>query len=181
MWKSLKPCTFKFRKRKKILSSLVYHVYVLHTIWQINRAFSRRSRAVRVKKCTKKCVVRCRVVVLLIKNLLLFFWRSRCRRRRRTLSRDLINDDDGNGNMKKGNGFNPKNNNSERASRFSVNFVAIPELHATWNDKISDLTIRQRTTSMKTSLKNRLRILSNVFAIIRIRTVTQKKGILVGA
>ena len=23
--------TFKFRKRKKILSSLVYHVYVLHT------------------------------------------------------------------------------------------------------------------------------------------------------
>ena len=62
----------KFRKRKKILSSLVYHVYVLHETWQINRAFSRRSRAVRVKKCTKKCVVRCRVVVLLIKNPLLF-------------------------------------------------------------------------------------------------------------
>ena len=97
--------TSKFRKRKKILSSLVYHVYVLHKTWQINRAFSRRSRAVRVKKCTKKCVVRCRVVVLLIKNLLLFFLRSRCRRRRRTLSRDLINDDEGNGNMKKAMGL----------------------------------------------------------------------------
>ena len=36
-------------------------------------------------------------------------------------------------------------------------------------------------TSMKTSLKSRLCILLDVFAIIRIRPVTQKKGILVGA
>ena len=34
---------------------------------------------------------------------------------------------------------------------------------------------------MKMSLKNRLRILLNVFAIIPIRPVTKKKGILVGA
>ena len=37
-----------------------------------------------------------------------------------------------------------------------------------------------KATSMKTSLKNRLRILLDVFTIIPIRPVTQKKGILVG-
>ena len=36
-------------------------------------------------------------------------------------------------------------------------------------------------TSMETSLNNRLRILLNFFAIISIRPVTYKKGILVGA
>ena len=34
---------------------------------------------------------------------------------------------------------------------------------------------------MKTSLKNRLRIILNIFAIIPIHPVTKKKGILAGA
>ena len=53
--------TLKFRKRKKNSSSLVY--VLLNTS---NSAFSRRGRAVKAKKCTKKAWCTCRVVVLLI-------------------------------------------------------------------------------------------------------------------
>ena len=63
---------FKFRKRNKISSLLVY--VLLKTR---NWAFSRRSRAKTGKKCTKKAWCTCKVVVLLIN--LLFFWRSRWR------------------------------------------------------------------------------------------------------
>ena len=52
----------KFRERKRDSSSLVY---VLHKT--CNYAFSRRSRARTVKKCTKKRDARCKVIVLLHK------------------------------------------------------------------------------------------------------------------
>ena len=64
----------KFRKRKKISSSLVY---VHHKKW--NWAFSRRSRAVTATKCTKKRDLRAELSLYLV-NLLLF-WRSRFRHR----------------------------------------------------------------------------------------------------
>ena len=64
----------KFRKRKKLSSSLVN---VLHKTW--NWAFSRRSRAATPKKCTKKHAAREELLFCLF-NLFLF-WRSRCRRR----------------------------------------------------------------------------------------------------
>ena len=56
----------KFRKRNKISSLLVY---VLHKTR--NLAFSGRSRAKTVKKCTKKCGARAKLFILLI-NLLFF-------------------------------------------------------------------------------------------------------------
>ena len=55
----------KFKKRKKLLSSLVY---VLHKTW--NWAFSSRSRVVTAKKCTKKRDARANLLFCLI-NLLL--------------------------------------------------------------------------------------------------------------
>ena len=74
-WAEFLRIIFKFRKRQKILPSLVY---VLHKTW--NWAFSRRSRAVTVKKCTKKRDARAELLFCLFNQLL--FWRSRCRRRR---------------------------------------------------------------------------------------------------
>ena len=74
----------KFRKRKRKSLSCVH---VLDKTW--NWAFSRRSRAVRAKKCTKKHDARAE---LLFANLnLLLFYRSRWRRRRCYLS-SLISD-----------------------------------------------------------------------------------------
>ena len=64
---------FKFRKRKKIYSSLVY---ILPKTWK--RAFSRHSRAVTAKKCTK--MRDARADLLFCPFNLLLFWRSRCRR-----------------------------------------------------------------------------------------------------
>ena len=54
------------KKRKTISSSLVY---VLHKTW--NWAFSRRSRAVTVKKCTKKRDARAELLFCLLNLLLL--------------------------------------------------------------------------------------------------------------
>ena len=73
-WAEFLRIIFKFRKRQKILPSLVY---VLHKTW--NWAFSRRSRAVTVKKCRKKRDARTELLFCLLNQLL--FWRSRCRRR----------------------------------------------------------------------------------------------------
>ena len=58
MWESFPGVDFlgaglKFKKRKENSSSLVY---VLHNSWK--EAFSRRSREVAAKKCTKKCGTR---------------------------------------------------------------------------------------------------------------------------
>ena len=58
----------KFRKRKKNSSSLVY---VFHKTW--NYAFSRRSRAEKAKKCTKKCDARANVLAVCLTSLLLFW------------------------------------------------------------------------------------------------------------
>ena len=60
---------FKFRKRKKI-------VCILPKTW--NKAFSRHSRAVTAKKCTK--MRDARADLLFCPFNLLLFWRSRCRR-----------------------------------------------------------------------------------------------------
>ena len=68
----------KFRYRGEISSLLVYF---LCKTW--NQAFSRRSRAVTAKKCTKKRDARAKLLFWLL-NLLLF-WQPRCRGRRRIL------------------------------------------------------------------------------------------------
>ena len=68
--------TLKFRERKRDSSSLVC---VVHKT--CNEAFSRRSRARKVKKCTKKRDARAKLLFCTV-NLLLF-WRPLCRRRRR--------------------------------------------------------------------------------------------------
>ena len=65
----------KLRKKNKILSLLVC---VLHKTR--NKTFSRRSRAKRGKKCTKKCDARAKLLFCLLN--LLFFLRSRCCPRR---------------------------------------------------------------------------------------------------
>ena len=68
----------KFRKRKKNSSSLVY---VFHKTW--NYAFSRRSRAKKAMKCTKKCDARANVLLCLTSLLSsLFSFRNRTAERR---------------------------------------------------------------------------------------------------
>ena len=73
----------KFRKRKKISSLLVY---LLYKTWK--EAFSRGSRAVTAKKCTKNVihVQSCRFAL----SSCCFFWRSHCRRRRGYYLRYLV-------------------------------------------------------------------------------------------
>ena len=84
VWAKFLRAIFKFRKRKKILPSLVY----VHKTW--NYAFARRSRAVTAKKCTKKRDARAEVLFCLFS--LLIFWRSRCHRRRGILKSRMIQD-----------------------------------------------------------------------------------------
>ena len=72
---NLKDCIEVQQKKKKSLSC----VHVLQKTW--NQAVSRRSCAVRAKKCTKK-----RAELLFCWINLLLFCRSRWRRRRRYLS-----------------------------------------------------------------------------------------------
>ena len=68
---NLKDCIEVQQKKKKSLSC----VHVRQKTWE--QAVSRRSCAVRAKKCTKK-----RAELLFCSLNLLFFWRTRCRRRR---------------------------------------------------------------------------------------------------
>ena len=68
------------------------------------------------------------------------------------------------------------NKNSAHAAHFLIQFLC---LHC--GVKLETLPDPTTATSMKTSRRNRLRILLNHFTIIRSRPATQKKGIYVGA
>ena len=59
-WSWISICHIQVHKEKEFCDCL--HVYVLHKTW--NQAFSPGSRAVTVKKCTKKASCTCKVVVL---------------------------------------------------------------------------------------------------------------------
>ena len=65
---------FRVQKKRNKISSLL--VFVLHKTR--NWAFSRRSRAKKANKCTKRCAAREKLLFCLLN--ILVFWPSRCRR-----------------------------------------------------------------------------------------------------